>query len=147
MYAGEIVEQADTQTLFRDPRHPYTKGLISSIPVVGEIRDELAVIPGNVPNLIDLPPACRFAPRCVARVEEDVVDATDVHPTLQAVGSNHDVRCWLYHDRDGRIIRTEAPPSFRAGASSIAGSVADDERGDLAELGGFGEDAPSGSPG
>ena len=139
MYAGEIVEQADTQTLFRDPRHPYTRGLISSIPVVGEIREELAVIPGNVPNLIDLPPACRFAPRCLARVEEEVRDSTEVHPDLRSIGSGHDVRCWLYHDREGRIIRTEAPRSFRPGESSIAGSVAVDERGDTAELGGSAE--------
>ena len=136
MYAGEIVEQADTQTLFRDPRHPYTKGLISSIPVVGEIRDELAVIPGNVPNLIDLPPACRFATRCVSRIEEGVTDATLLHPALLPVGAGHDVRCWMYHDREGRLTRTEAPASFRPGASSIAGSVAVDERGETAELGG-----------
>jgi peptide/nickel transport system ATP-binding protein len=138
MYAGEIVEQADTATLFRDPRHPYTKGLIGSIPVVGEIRDELAVIPGNVPNLIDLPPACRFAPRCVARVEENVADSTEIHPALLSVAKGHDVRCWLYHDREGRITRTEAPASFRPGASTIAGSVAIDERGETAELGGTG---------
>ena len=144
MYAGEIVEQADTQTLFRDPRHPYTKGLIGSIPVVGEIREELAVIPGNVPNLIDLPTACRFSSRCVARVVEGVADATELHPELLPIDKGHFVRCWLYHDREGRIIRTEAPPSFRPGESSIAGSVAIDERGDTAELGGTAE---PGTPG
>ena len=139
MYAGEIVEQADTTTLFRDPRHPYTKGLINSIPVVGEIREELAVIPGNVPNLIDLPPACRFAPRCISRIEESVEDATEIHPALLSVGPRHDVRCWMYHDREGRITRTEAPRSFRPGASSLAGSIAIDERGETAELGGTAE--------
>ncbi len=72
MYAGEIVEQTDVTSLFREPLHPYTRGLIGSIPVVGDVQDELAVIPGNVPNLIDLPKGCRFAPRCVARVEEDL---------------------------------------------------------------------------
>ena len=55
MYAGEIVEQTDVTTLFRRPRHPYTQGLIGSIPVVGEVQDELAVIPGNVPEP-DRPP-------------------------------------------------------------------------------------------
>src|SRR6476646_10675503 len=55
MYAGEIVEQSDVRKLFRQPLHPYTRGLIGSIPVVGEVKDSLAVIPGNVPNLIDLP--------------------------------------------------------------------------------------------
>ena len=70
MYAGEIVEQTDVVSLFRDPLHPYTRGLIGSIPVVGDVKDELAVIPGNVPNLIDLPKGCRFAPRCRARGEQ-----------------------------------------------------------------------------
>ena len=135
MYAGEVVEQADTETLFRDPRHPYTKGLIASIPVLGELRESLAVIPGSVPNLIDLPPACRFAPRCVSRVEESVELATERHPALLPAAPNHDVRCWMYHDGEGRLIRTEAPASFRPGGS-IAGSVAIDERGDADVLGG-----------
>jgi len=104
MYAGEIVEQTDVVSLFRDPLHPYTRGLIGSIPVVGVVRDELSVIPGNVPNLIDLPGGCRFAPRCAARVAEDVVLATDHHPGLLAVGTGHEVRCWLYHDADGRLL-------------------------------------------
>jgi oligopeptide/dipeptide ABC transporter ATP-binding protein len=114
MYAGEIVEQADTVALFREPRHPYTRGLINSIPVLGDTRDDLMVIPGNVPNLIDLPPACRFAPRCVTRVAENVVDSTEVHPSLLGVAPEHEVRCWLYHDREGRSIRTAAPDSFNA---------------------------------
>jgi peptide/nickel transport system ATP-binding protein len=113
MYAGEIVEQATTVALFREPRHPYTRGLINSIPVVGDVREELAVIPGNVPNLVDLPPACRFAPRCGTRLAENVVDATEVHPKLLEVAPGHSVRCWVYHDRDGRVLRTSAPESFR----------------------------------
>src|SRR5207247_1590541 len=78
MYAGEIVEQSDVATLFRQARHPYTRGLIGSIPVVGDVREELSVIPGNVPNLIDLPKGCRFAPRCASRVAEDNAMALDV---------------------------------------------------------------------
>ncbi len=98
MYAGEIVEEADVRTLFRDPKHPYTRGLIGSIPVVGVIRDELAVIPGNVPNLIDLPPYCRFAPRCTARVEANLARCTAEHPDLRTVGPDHDTRCFLYEE-------------------------------------------------
>ena len=135
MYAGEIAEQTDTRTLFGDPRHPYTRGLIGSIPVVGEIREELAVIPGNVPNLIDLPTGCRFAPRCVVRIEESVQN-TELHPSLLQVGPGHDVRCWLYHDREDRLIRHEAPASFRPGASAIAGGEAVSERELTPELGG-----------
>jgi peptide/nickel transport system ATP-binding protein len=103
MYAGEIVEQTDTVSLFRDPLHPYTRGLIASIPVVGDLRQELSVIPGNVPNLIDLPAGCRFAPRCLTRVEHDVTLATEAHPVLLAMSPGHDVRCWLYHDEAGRL--------------------------------------------
>jgi oligopeptide/dipeptide ABC transporter ATP-binding protein len=108
MYAEEIVEQTDVLTLFREPRHPYTRGLIDSIPVMGVVRDELAVIPGNVPNLIDLPPWCRFAPRCRARIERDVTLSTERHPSLLPVGAGHDVRCWMYHDVDGNPIAMEA---------------------------------------
>ena len=104
MYAGEIVEQTDVTTLFRRPRHPYTRGLIGSIPVVGDLREELSVIPGNVPNLIDLPKGCRFAPRCAARVTHDVAIALDVHPSLLPVDAGHDVRCWLYHDAAGHAM-------------------------------------------
>jgi peptide/nickel transport system ATP-binding protein len=104
MYAGEIVEQADVTTLFRHASHPYTRGLIASIPIVGDVREELSVIPGNVPNLIDLPKGCRFAPRCASRVAEDNAMAIDVHPGLHAIAEGHEVRCWLYHDVNGRRI-------------------------------------------
>ncbi|HEV8489612.1 MAG TPA: ABC transporter ATP-binding protein [Candidatus Limnocylindrales bacterium] len=116
MYAGEIVEQTDVVSLFRDPLHPYTRGLIGSIPVVGVVRDELSVIPGNVPNLIDLPQGCRFAPRCAARVAESVVLATDVHPALLPVRPDHDVRCWLYHDAAGGLV-PRAAAAVAAGRS------------------------------
>ncbi len=101
MYAGEIVEQSDVRTLFRAPKHPYTQGLIGSIPVVGELKDELTTIPGNVPNLISLPDGCRFAPRCLARVEHNNVLATERHPELRQVADGGAVRCWLYHHVDG----------------------------------------------
>jgi oligopeptide/dipeptide ABC transporter ATP-binding protein len=104
MYAGEIVESTDVTTLFRRARHPYTRGLIGSIPVVGNVREELSVIPGNVPNLIDLPKGCRFAPRCASRVAEDNAMAIDVHPGLHPIAPDHEVRCWLYHDINGRPI-------------------------------------------
>jgi oligopeptide/dipeptide ABC transporter ATP-binding protein len=72
--------------------------------VVGAVQEELAVIPGNVPNLIDLPKGCRFAPRCAAKIEEDVAIANEVHPLLRAVRPGHDVRCWLYHDAAGGLM-------------------------------------------
>jgi oligopeptide/dipeptide ABC transporter ATP-binding protein len=101
MYAGEIVEQTDVTSLFEDPKHPYTQGLIGSVPVLGQEQDELTAIPGSVPNLIDLPPYCRFAPRCGARVAHDVTLATERHPELLPVSDTHSVRCWMYHEADG----------------------------------------------
>ncbi len=101
MYAGEIVEQTDVRTLFSEPKHPYTRGLIGAVPVPGEILDELATIPGSVPNLIELPEACRFSPRCTAKDEHGCVLADRVHPELRLAGEDHLVRCWLYHHEDG----------------------------------------------
>jgi oligopeptide/dipeptide ABC transporter ATP-binding protein len=97
MYAGEIIEQTDTRSLFRRPLHPYTQGLIGSVPILGQPKDELAVIPGTVPNLINLPQGCRFSPRCRSREEFDVRPAAEVHPELRGADSDHTVRCWLYH--------------------------------------------------
>jgi oligopeptide/dipeptide ABC transporter ATP-binding protein len=105
MYAGEIVEQTDVHTLFARPSHPYTRGLIGSIPVPGIIRDSLEVIPGNVPNLIDLPPACRFAPRCRIRENEAVAGCAEVRPELRSLEAGHDVRCFRYHAPDGALLR------------------------------------------
>ncbi len=102
MYAGRIVEQADVSTLFSTPRHPYTQGLIESVPVLGQIKEELATIPGNVPNLVDLPPGCRFAPRCTARETYGIEICNLFEPDLQSAGKpDHLVRCWLYQDGDG----------------------------------------------
>ncbi len=100
MYAGEIVEQADVRELFTDPRHPYTRGLIGSVPTLGEVKEQLATIPGSVPNLIDLPAGCRFAPRCTTRVEQHVEPAERLHPPLREVASGHEARCWLYYTPD-----------------------------------------------
>ena len=101
MYAGRIVEQADVKTLFANPRHPYTQGLMGSIPILGKIKERLEVIPGTVPNLVNLPPGCRFAPRCKARIEHQLQICTETEPDLVPVSSDHIVRCWLYQDRAG----------------------------------------------
>ena len=101
MYAGEIVEESPVASLFDKPLHPYTQGLIGSIPVLGEIRERLDVIPGSVPNLINLPQGCRFAPRCRARVDHNLTVCTDQHPGLIEVSEGHKVRCWLYQDTEG----------------------------------------------
>ena len=96
MYAGRIVEQSGIKALFDKPLHPYTQGLIASIPVLGKIQDRLDVIPGSVPNLIGLPPGCKFAPRCRSRVEYELTICTEIEPDLVPVLPKHTVRCWLY---------------------------------------------------
>lgn len=96
MYAGQIVEQAEVNVLFEKPYHPYTLGLIGSIPVLGKEQERLDVIPGNVPNLINLPVGCRFAPRCRYREEHNLDICTRQDPPLVEIQPGHHVRCWLY---------------------------------------------------
>ncbi|HNT73713.1 MAG TPA: ABC transporter ATP-binding protein [Anaerolineae bacterium] len=101
MYAGRVVEQADVQTLFEMPLHPYTRGLLSSIPIMGVVKERLDTIPGAVPNLIDLPPGCKFAPRCMARVDQHLHQCMIEEPPLLDYQPGHKVRCWL-HAEAGR---------------------------------------------
>jgi len=91
MYAGQIVEYADVRQLFTDPKHPYTQGLLASIPVLGELEDELATIPGTVPSLVDPPPGCRFKDRCAFRF-----DRCDEDVPLFTLEGGRQSRCWLH---------------------------------------------------
>lgn len=108
MYAGTHVEEAETVELFEDPLHPYTRGLIGSIPVMGQVKERLEVIPGTVPNLIDMPPGCRFAPRCRARVENDLERCLVEEPPMIEAKPGHLVRCWLYEEA---MNRDQSDPS------------------------------------
>ena len=90
MYAGRIVEQAETPELFSDPLHPYTRGLMASIPRPGDSRrGRLRTIAGTVPRLSDLPKGCTFSPRCDIRTGQ-----CDTEPDLIEVKPGHKVRCW-----------------------------------------------------
>ena len=90
MYAGRIVEKADTPELFSDPLHPYTRGLMASIPRPGDSRrGRLRTIAGTVPRLSDLPRGCTFSPRCDIRTGQ-----CDTEPNLVEVKPGHKVRCW-----------------------------------------------------
>ncbi|HDD62407.1 MAG: methionine ABC transporter ATP-binding protein [Chloroflexota bacterium] len=100
MYAGQIVEQAGVVPLFDNPFHPYTRGLINSIPVLGETKHRLADIDGVVPNLVDLPKGCNFAPRCKAREKYGLSICEEINPDLDEIMPNHTVRCWLYQDTE-----------------------------------------------
>ncbi len=100
MYAGEIVEESEVDNLFANPKHPYTRGLIGSIPVLGQQKTELDTIPGVVPRLIDLGEGCRFAGRCEARIEAGLTICASQRPDLIEVDSGHKVRCWLFQDHE-----------------------------------------------
>ena len=91
MYAGQIVEYADVYTIFDKQLHPYTEGLLAAIPVLGEVADYLAVIPGSVPNLVELPPGCKFAARCP--YSKDL--CTEREPQLLELEAGHRVRCFM----------------------------------------------------
>jgi oligopeptide/dipeptide ABC transporter ATP-binding protein len=97
MYAGSIQEQAPVRDLFANPLHPYTVGLLGSIPVFGQVKETLAVIPGSPAQPINLPPGCRFAPRCRARMNYDLQICIEEEPELLPVGNGRQVRCWLHH--------------------------------------------------
>lgn len=101
MYAGKIVETTNVVDLFKKPLHPYTRDLMKSIPILGEKRDRLEVIPGSVPNLINLPPGCRFANRCRERIKHNLPICNQAIPDLEKVLPGHSVRCWLYQDSAG----------------------------------------------
>lgn len=98
MYAGRIVEEATVEDLFESPAHPYTQALIASTPVLGQAEKELVPIPGSVPDLIDLPVGCKFAPRCKARIENNLEICTEKEPHLIPISPDQHVRCWLYED-------------------------------------------------
>jgi peptide/nickel transport system ATP-binding protein/oligopeptide transport system ATP-binding protein len=91
MYAGRIVEQADTRELFANPQHPYTRGLMASIPRPVEAgKTKLKTILGTVPRLYELPKGCTFAPRCDIKTAQCVLE----EPQLVEVKPGHLVRCW-----------------------------------------------------
>jgi peptide/nickel transport system ATP-binding protein len=92
MYAGKVVEYAPVKELFEAPKHPYTQGLLASIPVLGTVKDTLETISGTVPSLLNLPPGCRFAGRCPYRMER----CDQEEPPLIKLEGNRLVRCWLY---------------------------------------------------
>jgi peptide/nickel transport system ATP-binding protein len=94
MYGGQIVEQAPVNDLFTDPKHPYTQGLLGSVPVIGRRQEELTVIGGRVPTLIDPPPGCRFADRCPERMDV----CTQATPALVDLDDGRQVRCFLHSD-------------------------------------------------
>jgi oligopeptide transport system ATP-binding protein len=97
MYAGKVVETGSTKELFADPKHPYTKGLISSVPRLDQDHQErLFSIEGQPPNLIDLPDACPFYPRC-----DHAMDiCKQKYPASETLSATRAVNCWLYKEHE-----------------------------------------------
>ena len=92
MYAGRIIESGPVDTLLDDPKHPYTHGLLQSVPKLGAtVKERMEPIDGLPPNLITLPAGCRFAPRCPSQF-----DLCGDDPDLKDVAQGHDCACWLY---------------------------------------------------
>lgn len=89
MYAGEVVEQAPVYELFENPKHPYTRGLMASIPKIHDVVDELYSIEGTVPNPAQMPSGCKFHPRCPYADAE----CMRIHPELEFVSEYHAKRC------------------------------------------------------
>ncbi|MNM16327.1 Oligopeptide transport ATP-binding protein OppD [compost metagenome] len=96
MYAGQIVEEADVATLFASPKHPYTQGLLASLPQLAGDAKRLPSIPGQVPNPLHMPPGCRFAPRCPHRFSR----CDEAEPALLEDEAGHSCRCFLYRKQE-----------------------------------------------
>jgi oligopeptide/dipeptide ABC transporter ATP-binding protein len=90
MYAGQVVEYCDVQSAFKRTLHPYTAGLLASLPKLGVKSDILRVIPGNVPNPARFPSGCRFHPRCPVAEERCRREV----PELRTFDGEHRTRCW-----------------------------------------------------
>ncbi|WP_010271575.1 ABC transporter ATP-binding protein [Paenibacillus senegalensis] len=94
MYAGKIVEQGDVVELFENPKHPYTQGLLKSKPVIGQRKEQLYSIPGQVPNPLELSASCYFHDRCESCMEI----CRSQQPQLKTVRAGNQVACWLYEE-------------------------------------------------
>jgi peptide/nickel transport system ATP-binding protein len=103
MYAGKIVERAPVVTLFKNPQHPYTQGLLASIPSPDKIGRRLDVIKGVVPHPLNLPPGCTFAPRCPHKFEP----CDSAFPALDGTEPSHDVACYLYTSKQDEVRESE----------------------------------------
>lgn len=95
MYAGNIVEQNNVFDIFKEPKHPYTKGLLNSTPKIHQEKDSLESIAGNVPSPFDMPTGCKYHPRCPVAFEK----CRDQQPPLFTFEDGSEVRCWLHESK------------------------------------------------
>jgi oligopeptide/dipeptide ABC transporter ATP-binding protein len=105
MYAGEKIEEGDVESIFNNPQHPYTKGLLQSVPNVDDKEHELNPIPGSLPILNEKLTGCRFHPRCEFATEKCKVDS----PESFKITESHSVRCWLQEvEQDEHVAATSS---------------------------------------
>jgi oligopeptide/dipeptide ABC transporter ATP-binding protein len=103
MYLGEVVESGPVDDIFHAPKHPYTIGLLESIPrLEGDVRGKLKAIPGSVPHPYNRPAGCPFHPRCGARLQHRLALCQQEQPALLPVGAAQQISCWLYHDQPAK---------------------------------------------
>ena len=98
MYAGKVVEEGGVMEIFKNPSHPYTKGLLKSKPIITERKEELYSIPGQVPNPVGIPDSCYFSERCECCKPE----CKNTIPHLRLIEDNHKVACWLYEENTSK---------------------------------------------
>jgi len=137
MYAGAVMERADRRTIFLANHHPYTEGLLESLPAYGGDRERLRPIPGQPPSLINLPSGCPFHPRCPYVMDRCRTEVPDLDPV--SGDPAHLSACWLPHDMGARnALRKEvighalpssaeqgtAPAEVLAAPAETAGSQA-----------------------
>ncbi|HEX3033249.1 MAG TPA: oligopeptide/dipeptide ABC transporter ATP-binding protein, partial [Bacillota bacterium] len=101
MYGGRIMEAGRVEDIYYRSSHPYTKGLLASIPRISKTRKPLISIPGTPPDLLNAPPGCPFAPRCTSVMKVCIQNA----PPEQELGPGHRAACWLNHPLAGAAHR------------------------------------------
>jgi oligopeptide/dipeptide ABC transporter ATP-binding protein len=98
MYGGKIVERAAADEFYRNPQHPYSRGLLASFPTLGGPKRELTGIPGSPPDLRRLPAGCSFQPRCALAVEECATKTPPLYRIRSAAGGTTEAACLLHAD-------------------------------------------------
>lgn len=134
VYAGKIVETSDVVTTFREPRHPYTIGLINAVPTLRGQKEDLTSIPGSPPDLIELPSGCKFHPRCPLADHQ----CRESEPELETISPGHQAACWHW-----RLAREALPKFKRAGSDPSGFSEVSSGVSDLAKSSGISDPAVS----
>lgn len=95
MYGGQVMEEGSVEDIFYRPAHPYTQGLLASLPRPDEVNQRLSPIEGAPPGLLNPPPGCPFAERCPKRMPQ-----CERQPAFYAMGEGHRAACWLWADKE-----------------------------------------------